>query len=52
MIDGGRDAAMHILNLGAVPLVKIEVLQALWRRGGKDRELAELLFEATGGEIA
>jgi hypothetical protein len=52
MIDGGRDAALHLLAAGRIPLIKIEVLQALYRRGRADRELAELLFEATGGEIA
>lgn len=52
MIDGGRDAALHILANGGVPLLEFEVLQALWRRGGADRELAELLFDATGGRIA
>ena len=51
MIDAGRDAALHILDAGKVPLLEIEVLQALWRRGGADRVLAELLNEASGGEI-
>jgi hypothetical protein len=35
-----------------VPVVEIEVLQALWRRGGVERELAVTLFSATAGEIA
>ncbi|OBF23023.1 hypothetical protein A5725_12075 [Mycobacterium kubicae] len=52
-IDAGRDAAIHLLNSGYVPIVEIEVLQALWRRGGVERELAETLFAApSGGEIA
>lgn len=51
-IDAGRDAAIRLLNMGMVPLLEIEVLQALWRRGGTERELATVLFEATGGQIA
>ncbi|MDT5348319.1 MAG: hypothetical protein QOH91_1606 [Mycobacterium sp.] len=41
-----------MIDAGGVPLLKIEVLQALWRRGGSDRQLAEQLHAATGGEIA
>lgn len=52
MIDAGRDAAQHILDTGRVPLLEIEVLQALWRRGGADRALAEQLHAATGGVAA
>ncbi|WP_205878773.1 hypothetical protein [Mycobacterium camsae] len=51
-IDGGRDAALHILATGRVPLLEIEVLQALWRRGGTDRELAQLLHRLTNGAVA
>ncbi|MDF3342102.1 hypothetical protein P3H80_32095 [Mycolicibacterium septicum] len=51
MIDAGRDAALHVLESGRVPLLEIEVLQALWRRGGADRELAELLHKLTGGQV-
>lgn len=51
-IDAGRDAAIHILNAGYVPVVEIEVLQALWCRGGVERELAETLFAVAGGQIA
>ncbi|WP_225594257.1 hypothetical protein [Mycolicibacterium fortuitum] len=51
MIDAGRDAALHLLECGRVPLLEIEVLQALWRRGGADRELAELLQKLTGGQV-
>ncbi|MGP4059018.1 hypothetical protein ACTWP6_30140 [Mycobacterium sp. 4D054] len=52
MIDAGRDAAQHILDGGDVPLLELEVLQALWRRGGADRAFAERLHELTGGAIA
>lgn len=52
MIDAGRDAALHVLESSQVPLLKCELLQALWRRGGEDRELAELLYALTDGAIA
>ena len=51
MIDAGREAARHILEAGHLPLLELEVLQALWRRGGDDRALAEQLHAATGGRI-
>lgn len=52
LVDAGRDAALHVLESGLVPLLKFEVLQALWRRGGEDRELAELLYALTDGALA
>jgi DNA-binding MarR family transcriptional regulator len=52
MIDAGRDAALHILERGRIPLLEIEVLRALWRRGGGDRELAEKLHVLTGRVVA
>jgi hypothetical protein len=52
MIDAGRDAALHVLASGNVPLLEYEVLQSLWRRGGEDRELAELLHAMTDGALA
>jgi hypothetical protein len=52
MIDAGRDSALHFLEDGRIPILKYEVLQALWRRGGADRELAELLHKLTGGQVA
>lgn len=51
-IDAGRDAALHVLESGHTPVLQLEVLQALWRRGGADRQLAEELFKATGGQAA
>jgi hypothetical protein len=51
MIDAGRDAALHVLDTGQIPLLELEVLQALYRRGGMDRALAEMLHAAAGGEI-
>jgi hypothetical protein len=50
-ITAGRDAALHILDRGHIPLLEAEVLQALRQRGGLDCALAEMLHAATGGEI-
>jgi hypothetical protein len=50
-INAGRAAALHILECGGVPLIEFEILRALWKRGGEDRELAEALHTLTGGEI-
>ena len=50
-VDAGRDAALHILDQGHIPLLELEVLRALHCRGGVDRALAEMLHAATGGEI-
>ena len=51
VLDGWRDAGLHLLTEGWVPLLPIEVCRALWRRGGADRKLAELLDELCG-EVA
>lgn len=50
-IDGWRDAAQHVLDAGQMPVVPIEVRRALWRRGGDDRALAEVLHRGCG-EVA
>jgi hypothetical protein len=52
MIEAARDAALHILSNGQVPRLEVAVLQALWRRGGADRTLAEDLHQAGGEMIA
>ncbi|MGO9156994.1 hypothetical protein [Mycobacterium sp.] len=52
MVDAGRDAALHILDAGEIPLLEIEILQALYRRGGTDRALAEQLHALAGGVVA
>jgi hypothetical protein len=52
LVDAGRDAARHLLEVGHVPLLEIEVLQALYRRGGRDRALAVELHELCGQEVA
>lgn len=51
-LDAWRDAAIRILFNGQVPLLPLEVRQALWRRGGPDRVLAEQLHAACDGEVA
>lgn len=51
-LDAWRDAALHMLEVGNMPLVPLEVRRALWRRGSADRELAELLHEGCGGAAA
>jgi hypothetical protein len=45
-IHGWRSAAEHLLAIGQIPLLPLEVRRALWRRGGYDRALAELLHDA------
>ncbi|KUH90765.1 hypothetical protein AU187_24500 [Mycobacterium sp. IS-1556] len=51
-LDGWRDAALRLLFCGELPLLPIEVLRALWQRGGPDRVLAEQLHAACDGEVA
>lgn len=50
-LDGWRDAALHVLGGGQMPLLPIEVLRALYRRGGPDRVLAEQLHTAPGSKV-
>lgn len=43
-LDGWAFAARTLLTTAGVqPAVPVEVLRALWRRGGEDRELVEIL---------
>lgn len=52
-VDGYRDAARYVMDTtGCTPLIPVEVLRALFRRGGGDRALAEQLHAAVGGVIA
>lgn len=51
-LDGWRDSAAHVLETGQIPLLPLDVRRALWRRGGRDRDLAELLHDACGETIA
>lgn len=50
-LAGWRDAAQHLLASGRTPLVPLEVLRELHRRGGDDRSLAETLHAGCGGVI-
>jgi hypothetical protein len=51
MIDAGADAAIHILAVtGCTPILKLDTLRALCRRGGDDHALAQELYELVGGD--
>jgi hypothetical protein len=52
MITAGADAARHLISVGCVPLLELDVLRALYRRGGNDRQLARELYELAGGDAA
>jgi hypothetical protein len=49
-VDSWRDAALHLLQIGQLPLVPLEARRALWRRGGDDQALAQHLYELCGGD--
>jgi len=52
-ITAWADCARFILDTaGVTPVLPVEVLRALYRRGGDDRALAEKIHAATGGVIA
>lgn len=51
-LDAWRAAAEVVLDTGKTPLLPLEVLRALYRRGGDDRVLAEQLHAANGGVLA
>lgn len=51
-VDGWRDAAQHLLDRGETPVLPIEVLRSLYRRGGSDRVLAEHLHQLSDGRVA
>jgi hypothetical protein len=48
-VDAGGAAARHLLEVGCTPILETDVLQALWRRGGPERALAQHLFALAGG---
>ena len=48
MVDGGRAAALHLLDVGCAPIVELDVLRALHKRGGHDRQLAQRLWGLAG----
>ena len=39
MVDGYRDAVLHLRSLGLLPAPLVKEMQVLWRRGGADRRL-------------
>jgi hypothetical protein len=47
-VDAGAVGARHILEIGFVPLLEPAVLRALHARGGRDRALAQQLWELAG----
>jgi hypothetical protein len=47
-----RDAAEHLLATVGMPVMPLEVRRALYRRGGRDRALAERLHRGCGGRVA
>jgi hypothetical protein len=51
MVDAGAATAKHFLEIGFVPLLELDVLRALYRRGGDDRALARELHELAGGVV-
>jgi hypothetical protein len=51
-VDGGRAAALHLRDRGLPPLVELDVVRGLWRRGGDDRQLARELYQLIGGDAA
>ncbi len=52
-IDGYADAARYIIDSsGCTPMLPVDVLRALYRRGGDDRVLAEQLHAKTAGAVA
>lgn len=52
-VDCWAAAARQIMAAtGGTPILRLEVLRALWRRGGEDRVLAEMLHAAMGSEAA
>lgn len=49
---GGRAVALHLLATGCTPILRLDTLTGLWRRGGADRQLARRLYELAGGDAA
>lgn len=52
-LDGWKAAALHVIAVGEIPVLPIEVRRALWRRNrGDDRATAERLHSLVNGEVA
>lgn len=45
LTDGYRDAAHHLLTLGLTPCPNRPAMRAMWRNGGRDREIARVIAE-------
>lgn len=45
MVDGYRDAVVHLHVLGLTAAPRIPEMRALWRRGGDDHRLVRMLAE-------
>jgi hypothetical protein len=52
MVDGYRDAVLHLRHLGLLAAPLQPEVQMLWRRGGDDRRLAQELYQLAGGDAA
>lgn len=50
-VEAWRAAILRTLPIGP-PVVPVEVLQRLYRNGGRDRQLAERVWAETGGLVA
>jgi hypothetical protein len=50
-LDGWRATAQHLLEVGCPPLLELDVLRALHKRGGDNRQLAQELYELAGGVV-
>lgn len=49
MLDAGREAALHLLDAGYLPLLDANTMRGLWRRRGDDRRLAQHIHQLTQG---
>lgn len=50
-IEAWTEAVRHLTSDGMVPMVPVDVLREMWRRGGPERELAREIYES-GGFVA
>jgi hypothetical protein len=50
-LESWRVTAEYLLATAGMPVVPIEVRRAWWRRGGRDRALAERLHRGCGGAV-
>lgn len=45
MVDGYRDAVLHLLAEGLLPAPNIEAMRELWRRGRDEQKLVRTIAE-------